>query len=62
MATGLIVQKVDYSDTLPKHLAWVAHCTILGAVIAPLCYLGGPALMRAAWYTAAIVGGCLIYF
>ncbi|CAK5027399.1 unnamed protein product [Meloidogyne enterolobii] len=44
VATGLI-------------LAWATHCAVLGAVIAPLCYLGGPALIRAAWYTAAIVGG-----
>nr|CAD2191204.1 unnamed protein product [Meloidogyne enterolobii] len=57
VATGLIVQKIDYSNTLPKHLAWATHCAVLGAVIAPLCYLGGPALIRAAWYTAAIVGG-----
>jgi FtsH-binding integral membrane protein len=57
LATGIIVQSIDYSNTLPKHIAWAAHCTVLGAVIAPLCYLGGPVLIRAAWYTAAIVGG-----
>jgi hypothetical protein len=30
---------------------------ILGAVIAPICILGGPILTRAAWYTAGMVGG-----
>ncbi|KAK6020771.1 hypothetical protein OSTOST_13569 [Ostertagia ostertagi] len=29
----------------------------MGAVLAPLVYMGGPVLMRAAWYTAGIVGG-----
>lgn len=29
----------------------------MGAVVAPLTLLGGPLLMRAAWYTAGIVGG-----
>merc|ERR1711993_33205 len=26
-------------------------------VLAPMCFLGGPILTRAAWYTAGIVGG-----
>lgn len=29
----------------------------MGAVVAPLTILGGPLLIRAAWYTAGIVGG-----
>lgn len=29
----------------------------MGAVVAPLTILGGPLLVRAAWYTAGIVGG-----
>lgn len=29
----------------------------MGAVVAPLTLLGGPLMMRAAWYTAGIVGG-----
>ncbi|KIH42616.1 hypothetical protein ANCDUO_27398, partial [Ancylostoma duodenale] len=29
----------------------------MGAVLAPMVYLGGPVLMRAAWYTAGIVAG-----
>lgn len=30
---------------------------VMGAVVAPLTMLGGPLLVRAAWYTAGIVGG-----
>ena len=30
---------------------------VMGAVVAPLTILGGPLLLRAAWYTAGIVGG-----
>lgn len=30
---------------------------VMGAVVAPLTFLGGPLLIRAAWYTAGIVGG-----
>lgn len=30
---------------------------VMGAVVAPLAFLGGPLLIRAAWYTAGIVGG-----
>merc|ERR1712156_554828 len=29
----------------------------VGAVVAPICLLGGPILTRAAWYTAGVVGG-----
>ena len=35
----------------------IGHCMVLGAVIAPICLLGGPILTRAAWYTAGMVGG-----
>ncbi|CAJ0949098.1 unnamed protein product [Ranitomeya imitator] len=30
---------------------------VMGAVVAPLTLLGGPLLIKAAWYTAGIVGG-----
>eukprot|EP00061_Rhincodon_typus_P018134 g47175.t1 len=30
---------------------------VMGAVVAPMVLLGGPILMRAAWYTVGIVGG-----
>ena len=40
-----------------KFLLRIGHCMVLGAVIAPICLLGGPILTRAAWYTAGMVGG-----
>merc|ERR1712107_710888 len=40
-----------------KQAAWLAHCAVVGAVIAPICLLGGPIPTRAAWYTAGMVGG-----
>ena len=40
-----------------KQMAWILHTGIVGAVIAPLTFLGGPVMIRAACYTAGIVGG-----
>ncbi|XP_059972305.1 growth hormone-inducible transmembrane protein-like [Mesoplodon densirostris] len=41
----------------PKHLAWLLHSSVMGAVVALLMILGGPLLVRAVWYMAGIVGG-----
>lgn len=57
IGTGMLCRAIDYDSTVAKHLAWMLHCGAMGAVLAPLVYLGGPVLMRAAWYTAGIVGG-----
>ena len=35
----------------------LAHYAVMGTVLAPICFLGGPILCRAAWYTAGMVGG-----
>ena len=40
-----------------KHLAWLVHSGLIGAFIAPVTLLGGPIVLKAAWYTAGIVGG-----
>jgi FtsH-binding integral membrane protein len=40
-----------------KHALWLLHTGVMGAVIAPLCIMGGPLLLRAALYTAGIAGG-----
>ncbi|GLG95719.1 Bax inhibitor 1 [Gryllus bimaculatus] len=40
-----------------KQLAWIVHASILGAVVAPVCLMGGPVVTKAAWYTLGIVGG-----
>ncbi|CAK6436527.1 unnamed protein product [Pipistrellus nathusii] len=58
IGAGMLVQSIPY-DRSPgsKHLAWLLHSGVMGAVVAPLTILGGPLLIRAAWYTAGIVGG-----
>jgi hypothetical protein len=40
-----------------KQLAWLAYSGVFGAVLAPMALMGGPLLIRAAWYTAGVVGG-----
>lgn len=57
IGSGIVVRNIPYSEGLgAKQLAWAAHCGILGAVVAPLCFIGGPILIRAACYTAGVVG------
>uniref|UniRef100_A0A0N5AF69 Growth hormone-inducible transmembrane protein n=1 Tax=Syphacia muris TaxID=451379 RepID=A0A0N5AF69_9BILA len=57
IGSGMLVQAIDYENTVLKHAAWLAHTAIFGAFLAPLCFLGGPTLIRAAWYTAGIAAG-----
>ncbi|XP_075466573.1 growth hormone-inducible transmembrane protein isoform X1 [Ascaphus truei] len=58
IGAGMLVRSISY-DQSPgaKHLAWMLHAGVMGAVVAPLTLLGGPLLIRAAWYTAGVVGG-----
>lgn len=58
IGSGMVAQSIPYEKGFGvKQLAWATHCAILGAVVAPMCFLGGPILTRAAIYTAGIVGG-----
>jgi len=58
IGSGIIVQRIPYKEGFgAKQLAWMAHTAILGAVVAPVCFIGGPLVVRAAWYTAGVVGG-----
>ncbi|CAJ0601169.1 unnamed protein product [Cylicocyclus nassatus] len=57
IGTGMLCGAIDYDNTLMKHAAWMLHCGAMGAVLAPMVYLGGPVMIRAAWYTAGIVAG-----
>ncbi|KAK2488483.1 hypothetical protein MC885_014151 [Smutsia gigantea] len=58
IGAGMLVQSIPYDQSPgPKHLAWLLHSGVMGAVVAPLTVLGGPLFIRAAWYTAGIVGG-----
>jgi len=58
IGSGMVARSIPYQEGFgKKQLAWIGHCAVLGAVIAPICFLGGPILYRAAWYTAGMVGG-----
>lgn len=58
IGSGVVVRSIEYRPGFgSKQLAWMAHAGIIGAVIAPLAFLGGPILIRAATYTAGVVGG-----
>ncbi|KAJ3633522.1 hypothetical protein MTP99_010462 [Tenebrio molitor] len=58
MGTGILCQSIEYGEGFgAKQMAWLLHAGTMGAVLAPMCFLGGPLLIRAAWYTAGIVGG-----
>ncbi|XP_023663884.1 growth hormone-inducible transmembrane protein [Paramormyrops kingsleyae] len=58
LGAGMLVRSISYENSpVPKHLAWMLHAGVMGAVVAPLTLLGGPLVLRAVWYTAGIVGG-----
>lgn len=59
MGSQMLVRSLPYESgkISSKHLAWALHAGIMGAFLAPLTLLGGPLLVRAAWYTAGTVGG-----
>ncbi|XP_043199714.1 growth hormone-inducible transmembrane protein-like isoform X2 [Amphibalanus amphitrite] len=58
IGSGMLVRSIPYQEGFgTKQMAWLLHCGVIGAVVAPLAMLGGPLLMRAAWYTAGVVGG-----
>lgn len=58
IGSGMVAQSIPYSPGFgAKQAAWIVHTGIMGAVLAPMCLLGGPLIMRAALYTAGVVGG-----
>lgn len=58
IGTGMLCQSMPYSKGFGgKQMAWLLHTGVMGAMLAPMCLLGGPILIRAAWYTAGVVGG-----
>lgn len=58
IGSGMLVHSIPYTEGFgAKQMAWLAHTGIVGAVLAPLYLLGGPLVLRAAWYTAGAVGG-----
>lgn len=58
LGSGWVVQSIEYKPGFgAKQIAWAVHSAVVGVVLAPVCYVGGPVLLRAAWYTAGIVAG-----
>uniref|UniRef100_A0A1B6HCJ7 Growth hormone-inducible transmembrane protein n=1 Tax=Homalodisca liturata TaxID=320908 RepID=A0A1B6HCJ7_9HEMI len=58
IGSGMVARSIPYQPGFgTKQLAWMVHTGVIGAVIAPMCLLAGPLAIRAAWYTAGVVGG-----
>ncbi|XP_071830197.1 growth hormone-inducible transmembrane protein-like [Apostichopus japonicus] len=58
LASGVVTMAVPYSEGIGlKQLTWLGHSSVIGAFLTPMCFMGGPLLIKAAWYTAGIVGG-----
>jgi len=58
IGTSMLCRSIEYKSGFgAKQITWLMHTAVVGAVIAPLAILGGPLLVRAAWYTAGVVGG-----
>lgn len=58
IGTSVLCRSIEYKPGFgPKQMTWLLHTAVIGAVIAPLTILGGPLMIRAAWYTAGVVGG-----
>lgn len=57
IGAGILVQLALWNwSSGPKHLAWLLHACVVGAMVTPLTILGEPLLIRVGWYTAATVG------
>ena len=58
IGSSMICRSIEYKHGFgAKQISWLVHTAVVGAVVAPLAILGGPLLVRAAWYTAGAVGG-----
>lgn len=56
VGTSILVQAIPYQQTVAKYGALMLFNTVIGLTLSPLMVLGGPLLMRAAAYTAGILG------
>lgn len=58
ICSGLLLRYIPYKEDFGrKQAAWLLHSGIWGALVASLCLLGGPVLIRVAWCSAGAVGG-----
>merc|ERR1719391_1694277 len=58
IGSGVALHAVPYTEGVGvKQGLWLLNSAILGLAVAPVGILGGAIAMRAAWYTAGIIGG-----
>jgi len=58
IGSGMVCRGIPYTPGFgAKQLAWMAHSGIIGVVLAPMCLMGGPIILRAAVMTAGVIGG-----
>ena len=58
MCSGMATMMVPYSEGVGlKQFAWLGHSALIGGMLAPMAFMGGQLIIRAAWYTAGVVGG-----
>jgi len=50
-------QAISYHNTIPKHAMWLVFNACVAASLAPIGYLGGPLVLKAALVTGCVVGG-----
>ena len=63
IGSGMVCQALPYHEGFgAKQIAWLVHSAVVGSVVAPLTLLGGPLMIRAACYTAGVVGGNVYCF
>jgi len=58
IGSGMVVRGLPYTEGFgAKQIGWMVHSGLVGIVLGPMCLLGGPLLIRAAYMTAGVVGG-----
>jgi len=58
IGSGMVARSMPYQAApSAKQLAWLVHCSFMGATVAPICLMGGALVTKAACYTAVILGG-----
>ncbi|MCL4118768.1 UNVERIFIED_CONTAM: hypothetical protein GTU68_066687 [Idotea baltica] len=58
IASGQAMMAIPYSPGLgTKQMMWLVNCGMIGLAVAPVGIFGGALAVRAAWYTAGIIGG-----
>ncbi|KAI1278058.1 Growth hormone-inducible transmembrane protein [Halotydeus destructor] len=58
LGTGMLCQSIQYKEGFgAKQMTWLLHTATIGFMIAPMAFVGGQIMLRAAMMTAGIAGG-----